>query len=347
MCAMPKPKRRTRQPHQGSAETNLLRSNLFQTCDHGGPYPAPVNARTLLGRDPTRASRRLSVPDLAALAKLCALLPARGCSVKTSWGELANSIYEQSGGKQSRLVHESLDRISDCKLTMYGYNFGTGQYGGISSGVALIQGYWWQPELRRRGLTLRQETGAAKGTGPLEVTLAEWLATQVRAGYTTWLDLDLLRKLGRGLAARLWAYLESLGTTGQDPALKPCHTHEHCVQGSLGLGQPALATLSLDGYGRHIDARRALARAAERIVDLDPAWESITIAKRLGWQLVYHRATNPQKARRPEESRWRTVRLATKPRAGSAVRREALTSLASARTTARNEQLRFSATETA
>ncbi len=110
--------------------------------------------------------------------------------------------------------------------------------------------------------------------------LAEWLTRQVRAGNITWLDLQLLRALGPGLAGRVWAFLEG-------ERLKP--DQDGLRTGHVSLGTPALRTLGLDRCTRATGARKKLRKAAARIVATDPAWVSIDVVQRAGWQLVFRR----------------------------------------------------------
>ena len=112
------------------------------------------------------------------------------------------------------------------------------------------------------------QRGGLKGAANVKVAFARWFARQVRAGYATYLDLVMFRRLGVGLAARIWAYLEaeSYELKGRDRETK-----------AIGLGPPAVAALDLAGYKRARDARRALSRAAERIVVTDPRYEAVDV----------------------------------------------------------------------
>jgi hypothetical protein len=121
--------------------------------------------------------------------------------------------------------------------------------------------------------------------------VAPWVAQAVRAGHFTWLNLATLRQLG-GIAARLWTYLEA-------------ETYKQTAHGLastwIGLGRPALATLGADRYRRSRDARRALGRAAARIVEVEARYASVTIEPRPGgWALVASRVVDRDrwKARR-------------------------------------------------
>ena len=68
---------------------------------------------------------------------------------------------------------------------------------------------------------------------------------------------------------------------------------------AIGLGAPALASLGVDNYSRHRDARRALNRAGRQIVAADARYESVAVAQRPGgYSLIAHR-------REPEVGRGR------------------------------------------
>jgi len=67
------------------------------------------------------------------------------------------------------------------------------------------------------------------------------------------------------------------------------------------LGRPALATLGTHRYRRSRDARRALGRAAARIVEVDARYASVTIEPRPGgWAVVASRVV--------ERERWKARR---------------------------------------
>jgi len=123
-------------------------------------------------------------------------------------------------------------------------------------------------EHRRLRLTTSAEMGALKGTENVRIRLAYWYAEQVRAGYTTYLDLAMFRALGVGLAARVWAYLEAEQYEPKTPDLEATY---------IGLGAPALAALDLAGYTRTRDARVKLAVAGERIVATDARYTRIEL----------------------------------------------------------------------
>jgi hypothetical protein len=96
----------------------------------------------------------------------------------------------------------------------------------------------------------------------------------------------VLRRLG-GASGRLWGYLEA----------ERFKKRGHGVQSAwIGLGLPALASLAVDGYERHRDARRALPRAGERIVAADSRYKSVRVERRAGgWALIATRITDAER----------------------------------------------------
>ncbi len=262
-------------------ETNLLRSGVWDPCGMAKPDAAPFTARTLLGMEPERATGRLSITDMAVLAAVITHLDPEGNCCPTSLYELSMAVFGGRGGEELRLTFASLERLVQLTLSLPGYDAVEDRVVGSLTGgsmVNLVQAIY--VEHRRLSIVSRRELGALKNTHNVKVVLAEWLTRQVRAGNTTWLDLQLLRALGPGLAGRLWAFLEGERLNPDQDGLRAGH---------VGLGPPALTTLGLAGYARESDARKKLRKAAARIVATDPAWVSIDVIRRAGWQLVFRR----------------------------------------------------------
>ena len=242
------------------------------------PDPAPLTARSLLGGDlAVQVSRRLSMRDLAVLAAAADLLPQDGePDAPTSLYQLAGAVYgtrrelgRHPGGREYGHVLSSLDRLVEITLKIPGYDVVDGRVVGNLAGRStanLLEGVYVAHE--RLQLVTPAQRGGLKGAANVKVAFARWFARQVRAGYATYLDLVMFRRLGVGLAARIWAYLEaeSYELKGRDRETK-----------AIGLGPPAVAALDLAGYKRARDARRALSRAAERIVVTDPRYEAVDV----------------------------------------------------------------------
>jgi len=117
----------------------------------------------------------------------------------------------------------------------------------------------------------------------LKVEIGHWTAQQIVAGRCTWLDLDLLHALGTGLPARLWAALEAW-------ARWPQRSLDGREETAIGLGQPALESLGVGRYSQPRQARAALNRAGQRLVDVDAAYELVQCDRRGGgWCLIVRR----------------------------------------------------------
>ncbi len=119
------------------------------------------------------------------------------------------------------------------------------------------------------------------------------------------LDLDLLRALGSGLAARVWATLEAWGRW---PARSLDGQQEECA---IGLGEPARQSLGVGGYKQASQARAALDRAGARIAAADPSYELIRCERRAGWCLVVRRLSGARaRARARSDAPWRSKGIA-------------------------------------
>jgi len=188
--------------------------------------------------------------------------------VGTRLYELGQAIYGRvPSGRDRQRLRESLSRLVEVTLTIPGYDVTRSQIVGDLAGESqanLLEAVYI--EHRRLRLTTSAEMGTLKGTENVRIRLAYWYAEQVRAGYTTYLDLAMFRALGVGLAARVWAYLEAEQYEPKTPDLEATY---------IGLGAPALAALDLAGYTRTRDARVKLAVAGERIVATDARYTRI------------------------------------------------------------------------
>ncbi|MGI8429969.1 MAG: hypothetical protein ACR2OB_11860 [Solirubrobacteraceae bacterium] len=115
----------------------------------------------------------------------------------------------------------------------------------IRTGCIALLGDIWDAttELQLRTPT---EWGALKlkGTSSLRVEIGHWSAQQIVSNPhgSTWIDLDLLRALGSGLPARMWATLEAWSSWPQ----RSMDGREECAIGlaenarqSLGVGESA------------------------------------------------------------------------------------------------------------
>lgn len=321
---------RSKEPWVGLVETNLLRSALFAALGSRENSPSPYTAKSLASKLEMYCSERLSMTDMATFAALCDTLEDDGEVCHTSVKALTNAVYGETGGYQKRRVRESLSRLFDVEVAMHGFDPTTGKFNAeICSVARLIQSVSWNGRSIR--MTNHEEEkfswamfGAMKATAPLRVELANWLAANISAGYVTWLDLDLLRALGKGPAARVWSYLETQSPArGRDSSkaiLSKCGQHSDCLSGYIGLAPNAMATFGLDGTDLR-KARFKLAQACDKIVATDPAWRSMALQRGpYGWNLTFHRVKNVREVREPNAYTWRRWRATAEKRRARDVR---------------------------
>lgn len=288
---------------------------MWEPTVDGEPSAEAFVARCLLGAGWVAGKRKLSMLDLrvwaALLGQLGAQLPvelpddptlanADTRTVQTTGYQLADRVFQEDGGEQYRLMRRSLARLQGATITVRTVDVDPGL-----SGEQMIEG--WVPMIgevwgatRRLDLTTPREWGALKASTSLKIEIGRWPAQQVHAGHCTWLDLDLLRALGPGLASRVWAGLEGW-------ARWPQQSFDGRQETAIGLGTPALESLGVAKYARSIDARRALNRAGDRIVAVDPAYEMVRCERRAGWCLIVRRLTGSRsRAEARQGASWRS-----------------------------------------
>lgn len=194
----------------------------------------------------------------------------------TAW-ELASALYGTSkppgwdaGGEEYRQIHAALSRLRSIQVTIGDWD---AQLGQVVSGAQTFSSFvleWTNDDRLAEARGDAAIIGGLRGK-TLKVRLPNWLTASLDAGAFTYLRWEQLRKLRR-TAKRVWVYLEA-------EQLTPEGTKDRLAT-SIDLAQPALDTLGVGGYARHIDARRALKRAAKRIMKVDRSWESIEVWRR-------------------------------------------------------------------
>jgi Replication initiator protein A len=287
---------------QGQAPKASLLHPVWSPVTSGEPLDEAFVARCLLGAGWVGASRRLSMPDLRVWAALCALLRAQTLrqpiedetedlghiasrTVETTGYQLAEMVFADDGGQKYRRLLRSLGRLASARvlLQLVEHDPELAAQRVTSGSVALIGDIWMATI--RLDLRTPREWGALKGSTSLKVEIGHWTAQQVIAGRCTWLDLDLLRALGTGLPARLWAALEAW-------ARWPQRSLDGREETAIGLGQPALQSLGVGEYAQARQARAALNRAGQKLVAVDPAYELVRCEHRGGgWCLVVRRVS--------------------------------------------------------
>jgi len=283
---------------QGQAPRDSLVHPVWEPSIDREPRAEAFVAQCLLAPGVVAGSRRLSMLDLRVWAALCGMLHAQYLcatgehepdlhrddirTVGTTVYQLADRVWADDGGKSYRLLRRSLFRLGQARITVR-----TVERDPDVAVETITED--WEPLLgklststARFELTTPRQWGALKGSTSLQVEIGHWAARQVVTGRCTWLDLDLLRALGPGLASRVWATLEAW-------ARWPHESFDGRQETAIGLGTPALESLGVAGYARRIDARRALDRAGAKIVSVDAAYEAVHCEKRAGWCLVVRR----------------------------------------------------------
>ncbi|MGH2888027.1 MAG: hypothetical protein ACRDNJ_00210 [Solirubrobacteraceae bacterium] len=259
-------------------------------------------ARCLLGAGWVGASRRLSMLDLRVWAALCALLREQTLrrpveqddedlghvasrTVETTGYQLAEMVFADDGGEKYRRLLRSLSRLASARILLQLVERDPELAAQrVTAGSVALIGDVWMATVRLDLRTPRQ-WGALKGSTSLKVEIGHWTAQQIVAGRCTWLDLDLLRALGAGLPARLWASLEAW-------ARWPQRSLDGREETAIGLGQPALQSLGVGDYAQARQARAALNRAGQKLAAIDPAYELVHCERRGGgWCLVVRRVS--------------------------------------------------------
>lgn len=295
---------------QGQAPRDSLLHPVWEPITNGAPLDEPFVARCLLGAGWVGANRRLSMLDLRVWAALCALLSEQHdapptedqrITVHTTGYQLADRVWGDDGGKSYRLLLRSLARLRSAEVTVQVVEADPELAAErVVVGYVPLTGEMWLATTRL-DLNTPREWGALKGTSSLKVEIGHWVAQQVLAGRCTWLDLDLLRALGPGMAARLWVALEAW-------ARWPTRSFDGREETAIGLGEPALQSLGVGSYDRVRDARRALDRAGERLVAVDPAYELVRCERRAGSTLVARRVSGAKaRAETRRTAPWRST----------------------------------------
>jgi hypothetical protein len=305
---------------QGQAPRDTLLHPVWEAATSAEPPPEPFVAHCVLGGW-VGANRRLSMLDLRVWAALCALLreqlPDLNAeapelrdmavrTVETTAYQLVDRVWADDGGIFYRRLLKSLARLRSAEVTVRRVDCDPELAAErVTTGYVPLTGEMWLATTR---LNLRtpQQWGALKGTSSLKIEIGHWVAQQVLADRCTWLDLDLLRALGPGMPARLWVALEAWGKW-------PARTFDGQEEAAIFLADPALQSLGVGKYDRPRDARRALNRAGERLVAVDPAYELVRCERRAGSALIARRVSGAKgrtEARRGAS--WRSTGIPSK-----------------------------------
>ena len=304
---------------QGQAPSAAMLHPVWHPTTKGEPPPEEFVARCLLGAGWVGANRRLSMLDLRVWAAVCAMLGEQlptppthdpelqridTRSVATTGYQLAERVFSSEGGDQWRSLRRSLARLRTAEATVRVVEVDPELAAQrVIEGYVPLTGEMWIATTRL-DLNSPKEWGALKGTASLRIEVGRWAAEQIVAGRCKWLDLDLLRELGPGLAARVWVALEAWGRW-------PQQSFDGREETAIGLGKPALESLGVSGYARQRRAREALDRAGGRIVAIDPSYEMVSCERRAGWALVVRRLSGSKaRAQARKAAPWRSAGLA-------------------------------------
>lgn len=271
---------------RGRMETLLVRAPLWES-DGAPPDPAPYVGHSLLGA--FSCSRRLGLVDFKVLAFVLERFawqrpPDPLATAAFTLYELGHCLYDRDpGGRDCTELRAALARLYQIEITLEGYDAFAGKADPeretttrlVTEIVSELDRLRDEPSV-----VVRKLASAGLRGHTFKVRLAPWLAQQVLAGYVTYLDFAVMRRLS-GLAERLWVYLqaERYKNDGTWVAFGPRIFHV------LGMN-----------YARPRDARRALARAATRIKAADPRYESIEVVPRFGgWGLRVNRVPSAER----------------------------------------------------
>lgn len=271
---------RSRQRRQEALETNVCRKGLTSTSSNRpAQLELPLDGEDLLGL--LRCSGRITVFDLDVLAWLTERWredrPADDW-IRFTLYELGKQLYHREpDGKERRVMQASLRRLATITFDVVGYDARRRE---LRRGVAglgrLLRNV--QCELDRLPPDPAPGViGALRGS-TFEARFDDWMIESLAAGNITYLRSDVMRQL-RGLAKRLWIYLEAERLKPIGPGAGACW---------IKLGLRAYTTLGMN-YAHERQARAALKRAAGAIEQADPRWERVYLEQRpggSGWAII-------------------------------------------------------------
>ncbi len=257
------------------ADRTLSRSGLWAT----GPrqLTLPIEARGLSEVVIASGSLRLT-PDYDVLAWLCerwAQRPTPSGIMRPTLYEIGSDLYGgPPSGENYRDLLAAGERLAFVTVRIAGVDALTGEPGDYETVGHLLD-------------FARPDEGQPNGIRRLSVELSGWLRRAIDGGAPVRLSWRTLRAFHRNeqLAKRLWIYLaaerwKAAGTRDREGTWIAC-------------GDRLFAALGMD-YGRHRDARAALARACRTIHRVDARYAAGTLElRKLGrsWRIDAERPT--------------------------------------------------------
>lgn len=249
----------------------LTRSGLWAS----GPRDVtlPVEARGLSELLIASGSLKIT-PDYDILAWLCERWwnrPTESGWMCPTFYELGQDLYGQEGGQQHRIMYASLRRLAMVSIEIKGFNAETGE----ADRSLVTYSHLMEVTL---------PAGDPEGLDRLRVRLSEWLRLLLQ-NETLRFSWRTLRQFNSRqlLAKRLWLYLtaETYKRSGDSES------------SWIIAGDRLFAALGMN-YGQHRQARAAIRRAAETVMEVDPRFGAgrIQMVKRGSiHQLIVERPT--------------------------------------------------------
>ena len=191
-----------------------------------------------------------------------------------TWYRLGQDLYGHDGGRQRTLMQEAIDNLAAALITLRCMDVLTGNRSTtLRSKVHILEAVVDHEDvlLIRDGDLEPAKVGWLR-SDTVKVKLADWLVAQLLDGLIV-LDWQTQRRLG-GAAKRLWYYLAARAPDFQPSGI------DNEERLTIELDADFYAALNLQA-ARDRDNRAALARAGTRIVDADPAYRTIRVARRL------------------------------------------------------------------
>jgi len=283
--------------------------DLLSNLANGGEAPGVV---TLLGKTPQMMTGRLSTTDVAVLAALCANLEipddhpeGAPLATRSSIKRLARATYGYHGGEQHRVVRHALVRLLWTMFTIPGMDrAGRVKENGGTLGLRCLGGVeWYGQDLHVAAAADQSITDMAATVdrvdpdAPLDIVIEPWLVGILRRNQAARLDLALLQLMGRGLAARVWMFLEA---ERYERVVDPHEDGGTYGRSWVDLAPPAMATFGLDRQKHVSGARRDLRNACARILGIDPGYRRLEVVQmgRGRYRLIVERWEDAVRRRR-------------------------------------------------
>jgi len=260
--------------------TNLCRKGVW----HVGPLQLalPIEDRDVLGLVRTDGPP-LGPLEMDVFSWLCTLHGRQGPEglepIHFTRYRLCKDLFgRKPGGKESRLVHESLTKLARARLTMEVWDPDDKTMGLAGEGLdaGLVASFGWAKDYARAVMTaapkeLARIAGSKRGSSTYWVHLDPWIVKHLRAGHLTYLEWRVTRHLS-GLAKRLYYLLSA--ESGFKRNGRPGETAKY-----LALEHPLMVTLGITDEHK-ARARAQLRRAAEAVVAADRSFAAIDVVRR-------------------------------------------------------------------